>query len=230
MCGKIPFGISSSRQDLKLGAAKVPTERLTPDRRRQLTRDALIAAAAEVFTEKGFQGASLDEIAETAGFTKGAIYSNFGSKEELLHAVIGHVKDMGLAGIADALDSADGADPTDGAVAAARPWEKLLGRSDDLLVLSLELRLYALRNPDARERVADLEREVSDYLATFIEDAFARQHRALQVSARDLADLGRAAVDGLEQLAAIDPARSAHYHRLVELLFVLLARAAAGHP
>ena len=205
----------------------MPTERLTPERRRQLTRDALIAAAAEVFTEKGFQAASLDEIADAAGFTKGAIYSNFGSKEDLLHAVIGHVKDMGLAGIADALDSNDGPDPAGGALAAARPWEKLLGRSDDLLALSLELRLYALRNPEARERVADLERGVSDYLATFIEDAFARQQRTLQVSARDLADLGRAAVDGLEQMAAIDHAQSAHYHRLVELLFVLLARAAA---
>jgi hypothetical protein len=76
-------------------------------------------------------------------------------------------------------------------------------------------------------RVADLERDVSDQLATFIEDAFTRQDRALQVPAADLADFGRAAVDGLEQLAAIDPRRSEHYHRLVELLFVLLARAAS---
>jgi AcrR family transcriptional regulator len=202
-------------------------ERLTPERRRQLTRDALIAAATEVFTRKGFQAASLEEIADAAGFTKGAIYSNFGSKEELLHAVIGHVKDRGLAGIADALDSEGMTDPQHGAVAAARPWEKLLGRSDDLLALSLELRLYAIRNPEVRERVAELEREVSDHLASFIEDAFARQQRTLQISAMDLADLGRAAVDGLEQLAAIDPTRAAHYHRLVELLFLLLAKAAS---
>jgi AcrR family transcriptional regulator len=205
----------------------VPVERLTPERRRQLTRDALIAAATEVFTRKGFQAASLEEIADTAGFTKGAIYSNFASKEELLHAVIGHVKEMGLAGIADALDSEGPRGPQHGAVAAARPWGKLLGRSDELIALSLELRLYALRNPEARDRVADLERDVSDHLATFIEDAFTRQGRALQISAADLADLGRAAVDGLEQLAAIDPGRSEHYHRLVELLFVLLAKAAS---
>ncbi|HWA65077.1 MAG TPA: TetR/AcrR family transcriptional regulator [Mycobacteriales bacterium] len=205
----------------------MPVERLTPERRRQLTRDALIAAAADVFTRKGFQAASLEEIADTAGFTKGAIYSNFGSKEELLHAVIGHVKERGLAGIADTLDTEAHNGPEHGAVAAARPWEKLLGRSDDLLALSLELRLYAIRNPEARERVAELEREVSDHLAAFIEDAFARQQRTLSVAAIDLADLGRAAVDGLEQLAAIDPSRAGHYQRLVELLFVLLAKAAS---
>jgi AcrR family transcriptional regulator len=206
----------------------MPVERLTPDRRRQLTRDALLAAATEVFTRKGFQAASLEEIADTAGFTKGAIYSNFASKEELLHAVIGHVKEMGLAGIADALDSEGMRGPQHGAVAAARPWRKLLGRSDELIALSLELRLYALRNPEARGRVADLERGVSDHLATFIEDAFTRQDRDLHIPAADLADLGRAAVDGLEQLAAIDPGRSEHYQRLVELLFVLLAKAASA--
>jgi AcrR family transcriptional regulator len=202
-------------------------ERLTPERRRQLTRDALITAATEVFTRKGFQAASLEEIADAAGFTKGAIYSNFGSKEELLHAVIGHVKDMGLAGIADALEADGWVDPEHGAAAAAKPWERLLGRSDDLLALSLELRLYALRNPEAQERVAELERDVSNHLATFIEDAFTRQGMLLRVPAADLADLGRAGVDGLEQLAAIDPSRAEHYHRLVELLFVLLAKAAS---
>ena len=51
----------------------MPVERLTPERRRQLTRDALVAAAAEVFTAKGFHAASLDEIADAAGFTRGVV-------------------------------------------------------------------------------------------------------------------------------------------------------------
>ena len=40
-----------------------------------------------VFAKRGFQGASLDEIAETAGYTRGAIYKHFADKEELLHEV-----------------------------------------------------------------------------------------------------------------------------------------------
>ena len=48
------------------------------------TRQALVGAAAEVFGERGLHGASLDDVAARAGFTKGAVYSNFASKEELI--------------------------------------------------------------------------------------------------------------------------------------------------
>src|SRR5258708_30682530 len=65
----------------------MPLEKLTRDRRRQQTRDVLIAAATEVFAKRGYEGASLEEIAETAGFTRGAIYKNFAGKEELFFAV-----------------------------------------------------------------------------------------------------------------------------------------------
>ena len=62
-------------------------EKLTRERRRQQTRDVLIAAATEVFAQRGFEGASLEEIAETAGFTRGAIYKHFADKEDLFFAV-----------------------------------------------------------------------------------------------------------------------------------------------
>lgn len=206
----------------------MPVERLTPERRRQLTREALVAAAAEVFTAKGFHAASLDEIADAAGFTRGAIYSNFGSKEELLFAVYDRLDDMTLAGMADAIDERGGGDAFRDATAAASVWARLLGRSRDLIALSLELHLYALRNPEAQERLARLEKQASDKLAAFIEDAFARQGRQLALPAADLADIGRAGVNGLELAAAIDPKGAARYRGLIETLFVLLAQAADG--
>jgi AcrR family transcriptional regulator len=205
----------------------VPVERLTPERRRQLTRDALVAAAAEVFTAKGFHAASLDEIADAAGFTRGAIYSNFGSKEELLFAVYDRLDDMSLAGMADAMDERGG-DPVEDATAAAEVWSGLLGRSRDVIALSLELRLYALRNPEARERLVKLEQQATDKLAGFIEDTFARQGMQLRTPAKQLAELGRAGVNGLEEAAAVDEENAAHYRELIQTLFVLLARAAAG--
>ena len=206
----------------------MPVERLTPERRRQLTREALVAAAAEVFTAKGFHAASLDEIADAAGFTRGAIYSNFGSKEELLFAVYDRLDDITLAGMADAIDERGGGDPLGDATAAAAVWAKLLGRSRDMIALSLELHLYALRNPEAQERLARLERQATEKLAAFIEDAFERQGMKLEMPALDLADLGRAGVNGLELAAAVDEENAARYRELIELLFVLLARAAAG--
>jgi len=54
----------------------------------QLTRSRLLAAAAEVFAEHGFGGASLDAIATRAGYTRGAVYSNFADKAEILIALI----------------------------------------------------------------------------------------------------------------------------------------------
>ena len=58
-------------------------ERLTRSEQQGRTRAALLDAAGAVFVERGFQGASVEAIAERAGFTRGAFYSNFASKDEL---------------------------------------------------------------------------------------------------------------------------------------------------
>jgi AcrR family transcriptional regulator len=57
--------------------------RLTRSEQRERTRDALLDAAGRVFVERGFAGASVEAIAADAGYTRGAFYSNFASKEEL---------------------------------------------------------------------------------------------------------------------------------------------------
>src|ERR1700756_4556310 len=56
--------------------------------RRARTRARLLEAAARVYARRGFDAATLDEIAEEAGFTKGAVYDHFGSKENLLFALL----------------------------------------------------------------------------------------------------------------------------------------------
>src|SRR5690349_8455643 len=58
-------------------------ERLTRAESQARTRAALLQAGAEVFVERGFAGSSVEAIAARAGFTRGAFYSNFASKEEL---------------------------------------------------------------------------------------------------------------------------------------------------
>ena len=52
------------------------------------TRERLLEAAARVYARGGFGGATLDEVAAEAGFTKGAVYGHFGSKENLLVALL----------------------------------------------------------------------------------------------------------------------------------------------
>ena len=60
-----------------------PPRRLTRAERQAQTRAALLEAGARVFVERGFAGASVEAIAAAAGFTRGAFYSNFESREEL---------------------------------------------------------------------------------------------------------------------------------------------------
>src|SRR3954447_21973439 len=81
-------------------------ERLTPERRKERTRDALLDAAIAVFARRGFAGASLDEIAETAGFTRGAIYKHFSDKEDMLLRACEHLNDRLISEFA-ALPGAD---------------------------------------------------------------------------------------------------------------------------
>src|ERR1700730_5330771 len=80
-------------------------ERLTPTRRRELTRRNLLEAAAVVFAREGFHGASLDEVAATAGFTKGAVYSNFKSKDDLFLALLDDRIERQFAVASEVLDS-----------------------------------------------------------------------------------------------------------------------------
>ena len=62
-------------------------KRFTRAEKRERTREELISAADSLFTGQGFHATSVDEIALEAGYTKGAVYSNFASKDELFLAV-----------------------------------------------------------------------------------------------------------------------------------------------
>src|ERR1700712_1148052 len=65
------------------GAGAAGATRLTRKQRQEHTRSCLLEAAGRVFARRGLAQASVDEVAADAGFTKGAVYANFGSKEEL---------------------------------------------------------------------------------------------------------------------------------------------------
>src|SRR5437588_10722186 len=147
---------------------QVVVEKLTPERRRELTRSTLIDAAADVFAKRGFHAASLEEIAEAAGFTRGAIYKNFENKEELFYAVIERRIDVQLSRFREALseDSAAAFDPA----RLAAIWQEELGFESEWMTLDLEFRLYAMRNEEARQRWVAHEREFRSLVARFIEE------------------------------------------------------------
>src|SRR5216683_2872866 len=84
---------------------RVTFEPLTPERRRAMTRQHLLDAAAIVFARDGFHGSTLDEVAATAGFSKGAVYSNFKSKDDLFLELLHDRFDRQFAVVGEALET-----------------------------------------------------------------------------------------------------------------------------
>lgn len=198
----------------------VPIEKLTPERRRQMTRDALLDAAEEVFVKRGVTGAALEEIAAEAGFSRGAIYDHFGSKDELLLAVLDRFMERQLD---QYLQMEHREDPLDAAADAAELFQRVF--SPQLVPLELELRVNALRNPAFRQRLVEVDRSLSQSSARLIEKMVGDGTDLGTLPARDLADLGRAAVIGLLQYAAVDDEQHERYEQLIQTLFVLLTEA-----
>jgi AcrR family transcriptional regulator len=75
-----------AREAFSAAQSKGPGRR-TQAERTETTRGALMAAARRLFTEKGYEGVSAEEIVREAGVTRGALYHHFGGKAELLEAV-----------------------------------------------------------------------------------------------------------------------------------------------
>lgn len=143
-------------------------EQWTRERRLEHTRSLLLDAAEEVFAEKGFTTATLDDIAQAAGYTKGAIYKHFSAKEELFLAVSDRYWRRYFDNFAEVMSNASRVGPQELDEIAER-WAQLSrDRGAEHAALGHEFTLYLLRNPDARERVAAKRAEVVAALAEFI--------------------------------------------------------------
>jgi AcrR family transcriptional regulator len=123
----------------------VPTgQRLTREEKKAQTRERLIEAAARVFAEKGFAATSLDEVADAAGLTKGAVYSNFENKEGLVAAVLKAHEDR-QSGISEIATGAGTLEEQQ--AVAARLFSESVADERDAWLLFLDFTTYALRNP-----------------------------------------------------------------------------------
>ncbi len=138
-----------------------------------------------MLAHKGYAGASVDDIAEEAGFTVGALYSNFGSKQNLVLAAFERHCDQDLAQIQALLGSDLTLEQQLDAIGSQ------FGDLDDehrrWWLLSMELWLYAQRDPAARARLAALRRKVRQTIADTLQRQAERTGRRLPVPAMDLA-------------------------------------------
>jgi AcrR family transcriptional regulator len=146
-----------------------------PTRARQRTRDALITAAMGVFARDGYAGAPVDAIATQAGYTVGALYSNFATKQELFLAVFERHCAGELAALRAVAETATS--PQELLAAITARFATLDEQQRQWWQLSAELWLYAQRHPEAAARLAALQAETRQVIA-----------RALSSSGHPLSD------------------------------------------
>jgi AcrR family transcriptional regulator len=135
------------------GRLLMPRGEFDRSARRAQTRARLLEAAARVYTRRGFAGATLEEVASEAGFTKGAVYGHFGSKENLLLALVEEY----LAGqVVEQMALFDRDRATwERPLAGSDNWMELLRENPDRFRLFVELWAYAQRDDRLRQRLAD---------------------------------------------------------------------------
>lgn len=130
----------------------------TPRTPRAEVRERLLVAGAEVFAEQGIHDARLDDVAARAGFSKGAVYSNFSSKEDLVAQVMQRATNLVLGALRE-LVRADIAAVDIGEVVRAA-----FGRHDQSTQFALlsEYRGYAIRRPEFMPEFVRQRRELQD--------------------------------------------------------------------
>ncbi len=174
--------------------APTAAHRLSREERRAQTRGRLVDAAVEVFNRLGYFGASLEAVADAAGYTKGAVYSNFATKADLFRAV---------------MDRTQGGR---GEEAGALMRERSLGEFIDLMggliarqaaneadfdLLTIEFWLAAMRDPTLRSELAEGYRTMRRSLAPTIETGLAAEGVHSRFDGSELATLVSAIGTGI---------------------------------
>jgi AcrR family transcriptional regulator len=154
--------------------------------RRQQTRDRLMVAATELFAEKSVQAAAVEEICERAGFTRGAFYSNFDSKDDLCLELVRLRGEQLLATTKSALASIPDAAVTEHTLSEViakvlAVFDAGFSLDDNWVLVRNELRLYAHRNPKFRPAMIETEHRATALAIEAILAAMTRQRAQLLI-------------------------------------------------
>jgi AcrR family transcriptional regulator len=175
--------------------------RLTRRESQEATCERLVEAAAKAFIRHGFDATSVEKIAEDAGFSRGAFYSNFRSKDELFIAVL-KAKRQELEGALEEIFHRE-SDPAK-RLHAVLDWYVSHDMNRGWTILETEFTLRACRNRTARSRMAEFNNQrIADYSA-LVATHFAESGASPAGQPKSIATSLFAAAKGLAQLALLD--------------------------
>lgn len=176
--------------------------RLTREQSRDQTRARLLDAALATFTKKGFVGASVEDIALAAGYTRGALYSNFRGKTDLFVELLRRDHEAMQVELRSIFETPASREEMEARVLA---YYSRLPQDNTAFVLWVEAKLLASRDARFRVQFNAFMKEKHQQLTAYIEEFSARVGTPLLMPAQRLA-LGLIGLcDGVEFLGAADP-------------------------
>ena len=206
------------------------TKRETRAQRQARTRSELLATATTVFAERGYDGASVEEIAERAGYSHGAVYSNFAGKSDLFLAVFEDYMAARAQELVETQQQVDESAPLEvRARALADQWMERFAADRESFLLHLEFLGQAGREPGMAERFGTRSASLREAIAAYISHHQAEEGVEAALPPADLAMILRALGIGLAVEALVSPAavRDGLYGDFVELLVSMLRERAA---
>jgi AcrR family transcriptional regulator len=200
--------------------------RMTREQSKANTRERLLAAARSAFASSGFHGASVEDIASRAGFSTGALYSNFDGKEDLFLVLMEREIDEHSREIAKAV--AERSSVAERATGGADRWMTMIEREPELLLLFMEFWAYGVRDAGVRPKVAARFAQVRRLLTKLIEDGVREFDLQLALPAEQLAVAVDALADGIARQKLADPSAVPDdlMGRVLALLFAAATRPA----
>jgi AcrR family transcriptional regulator len=205
---------------------------MTPEPKRETraekqarTRAELLATAAKVFAHRGYKGASVEEIAEEAGYSHGAVYSNFDGKADLFLAVLEeYMAERAQELAATQAELTEDAPIEIRARALADQWMERFAKDRESFLLHMEFVAHAGRDPELAERFGSRSAALREAIAVYIAHYQELEGIESELTPDDLALVLRALGIGLAIEALVSPAavRESAYGDFVELLVKLL--------
>ncbi len=195
-----------------------PTRQRRP--KREQVRQRLLEAATRIFAHRGYAEATLDEVAAEAGFSKGAVYSNFTNKEEVFYALLREHVGARVERVHDAVASADTLQAA--GAAAGRASGEAVDEEPDWHLLFLEFVTRAARQPELREELGRQRAELRELIADQARECLDSLGGEPALSAGQLANVMLALSNGLaiEQLVQPEGVDRDLFERTVELITV----------
>jgi len=162
------------------------------------TRTQLVKTARQLFFDDGYHPTSLEKVADAAGYSKGAVYSNFRNKDELCTAVLDEVRAERLGEVLDIVAKPD----TSARIDAIREWAQRFIGDPGWTTLEVEFATHARPNEQLRTELAGRLDGILQMLTAALESADTSD---LSLPGRETATVLLALGVGLGLLRSIDP-------------------------